>query len=216
MKPLAAVLLLTALPGGAAEWKQLFNGRDLDGWEHIGTGSATVVNGSIRVRGGMGLLWWTRGKVGHAVVRVAYRTEGQLGNSGVFIRIPIPPREPWMPVHYGYEVQIESDPERFYEGDSHVTGALYSLTLALARPSLPPPQWNAMEITLDGPRTVVTVNGVKVTDYTEGQPVPPRKFDYKPLRGRRPDEDYIGLQNDGEEAVLFKEVALKTDRAMSG
>jgi hypothetical protein len=31
-----------------------------------------------------------------------------------------------------------------------------------------------MEITLDGPHTIVYLNGVKVTDYTEGQPVPPR------------------------------------------
>jgi hypothetical protein len=37
-----------------------------------------------------------------------------------------------------------------------------------------------MVITLDGPHTVVEVNGVKVTDYTEGQPVPDRKFDFEP------------------------------------
>ena len=44
-----------------------------------------------------------------------------------------------------------------------------------------------MEITLDGPRTIVRLNGVKVTDYTEGQPVPERKFDFEPQRGTRPE-----------------------------
>ena len=39
-----------------------------------------------------------------------------------------------------------------------------------------------MEITLDGPHTIITVNGAKVTDYTEGDPVPERKFDFEPLR----------------------------------
>ena len=37
-----------------------------------------------------------------------------------------------------------------------------------------------MDITLDGPRTIVTVNGVKVTDYTEGDPVPPSNSTLEP------------------------------------
>lgn len=67
-----------------------------------------------------------------------------------------------------------------------------------------------MEITLDGPRTIVFVNGVKVTDYTEGQPTPPRKFDFEPYRGPRPLSGYMGLQNHGnDDIVYFKEVAVK-------
>jgi hypothetical protein len=67
-----------------------------------------------------------------------------------------------------------------------------------------------MEITLDGPHTIVSVNGEKVTDYKEGDPTPERKFDFEPFRGRRPDAGYIGLQNHGEDDVVyFKEVAVK-------
>ena len=55
-------------------------------------------------------------------------------NSGVFIRIPVEPREEWMPVHYGYEVQIDNHPEKSNEDDYHVTGTLYSLTKPLAKP----------------------------------------------------------------------------------
>ena len=51
-----------------------------------------------------------------------------------------------------------------------------------------------MEITLDGPKTIFFVNGVKVTDYTEGQPVPERKFDFEPHRGTRPNDGYFGLR----------------------
>ena len=54
-----------------------------------------------------------------------------------------------------------------------------------------------MEITLDGPHTVVMLNGVKVTDYTEGDPVPPRKFWFEGMRGPRPNFGWIGLQNHG-------------------
>ena len=66
-----------------------------------------------------------------------------------------------------------------------------------------------MLITLDGPRTIVTLNDVVVTDYTEGQPVPARKFDFEPQRGPRPVEGWIGLQNHSDnDIVFFKEVAV--------
>jgi len=107
-------------------------------------------------------------------------------------------------------VQIDNEPEKSSEDEHHATGVLYSLTAALARPGKPGPEWNTMEITLDGPRTVVLVNGVKVTDYTEGQPVPARKFDFEPQRGPRPPEGYFGLQNHGmNDVVFFKEVAIR-------
>jgi hypothetical protein len=67
-----------------------------------------------------------------------------------------------------------------------------------------------MEITLDGPRTIVHVNGVLVTDYTEGDPVPPKKVWYEPDRGPRPLEGYIGLQNHGpDDVVYFKEISVR-------
>ena len=114
------------------------------------------------------------------------------------------------PCNYGYEVQIDNHPEKSDEDDYHVTGALYSLTKPLVKPGKPGPEWNTMEITLDGPRTIVMLNGVKVTDYTEGQPVPDKKFKFEPERGRRPNEGYIGLQNHSDnDVVFFKEVAWK-------
>jgi len=206
------LLALALIPGRAMadEWKQLFNGKDLTGWKHVGPGGDTVENGLIRTHGGMGLLYWTGGKVGNCVIRVVYHMRDKNDNSGVFVRIPLEPREEWMPVHYGYEVQIDNEPEKSGEDEYHVTGTLYSLTKPLAKPGKPGPQWNTMEITLDGPHTVVVVNGVKVTDYTEGQPVPARKFDFEPQRGPRPMEGWFGLQNHSDnDIVFFKEVAIK-------
>jgi hypothetical protein len=56
----------------------------------------------------------------------------------------------------------------------------------------------------------VLVNDVKVTDYTEGQPVPEKKFDFEPERGARPNEGYMGLQNHGDhDIVFFKEVSVQ-------
>ncbi|HVP55921.1 MAG TPA: DUF1080 domain-containing protein [Candidatus Eisenbacteria bacterium] len=211
---LLAFVLLLALPLIAQSdgWIQLFNGKDLSGWHHVGPGSMTVENGLIQTHGGMGLLYWTAGPVGNCTLRVVFKMRDENDNSGVFIRIPIEPREAWMPVHYGYEVQIDNHPERGEdkEDEYHVTGTLYSLTKPLAKPGKPGPEWNTMEITIDGPHTAVFVNGEKVTDYTEGDPVPPKKFDFEPWRGRRPMIGWIGLQNHSDhDVVFFKEVAIK-------
>ncbi len=209
----AAVLLIAAARVPEAEWKPLFNGKDLTGWKHVGPGNMTVENGLMQTHSGMGLLYWTGGKFGDCRIRVVYKMRDFNDNSGVFIRIPIEPREEWMPVHYGYEVQIDNHPETSDEDEYHVTGTLYSLTKPLSKPGKPGPEWNTMLITLDGPHTIVELNGEKVTDYTEGQPVPPRKFDFEPQRGRRPDEGYIGLQNHSDnDIVFFKEVSVQSLR----
>jgi len=205
---LGAIALVARPQGG--EWKPLFNGKDLTGWKHVGPGGDTVEDGLIRTHGGMGLLYWAGGKLGNCRIRVVYKMRDFNDNSGVFIRIPVEPREPWMPVHYGYEVQIANHPETSNEDDYHITGALYSLTKPLSKPGKPGPEWNIMEITLDGPHTVVILNGVKVTDYREGDPVPEKKFDFEPQRGPRPLEGYIGLQNHSDsDVVFFQEVAVK-------
>ena len=192
------------------EWRQLFNGKDLSGWQQVGKGGHYVENGMIASKGGMGLLYWTKEKFSNCVIRVVYKMQKLNSNSGVFIRIPIEPREEWMPVFYGYEVQIDNHPETSNEDDCHITGTLYSLTKPLAKPGKPGPEWNTMEIELNGPHTIVSVNNEKVTDYTEGDPTPKRKFDFEPLPGRRPDAGYFGLQNHGaDDIVYFKEVSVK-------
>lgn len=205
--PLFVLLALNALPAIAqsGEWKQLYNGEDTTGWEHVGPGGFAVEDSLLKPHGGMGLLWYTAEKIGNAQIRVVFKTVRNDSNSGVFIRIPEKPSEPWMPVNRGYEVQIDNG-----DDDYHCTGVLYSLTKAMARPQKPPGEWNTMEITLEGAHTVVTLNGVKVTDYTEGQPVPPKKDSSEPDRGSRPNEGYIGLQNHSDEdLVYFKEVAVR-------
>jgi len=204
------MLLLAAVgaaaPAAAADggWETLFNGRDLTGWEQVGPGKFVLEDGVLKTQGGMGLLWFTPRKIGNSTIRVVYKTAVKEANSGVFIRIPDKPTEPWMPVNRGYEVQIDDAVD-----DNHVTGVLYSLTRAMARPGKPG-EWNEMEITLDGPRTVVFVNGTEVTDFTEGQPVPPKVQTSEPDRGPRPAAGYIGLQNHSDKDVVwFKEVSVR-------
>ncbi|HWB93606.1 MAG TPA: DUF1080 domain-containing protein [Puia sp.] len=207
------LLMLAGWTARSQAPRQLFNGKDLTGWKHVGPGDMVVKDGLMHGEGGMGLLYWTGGKFSNCTFHIVYRMRDKNDNSGVFIRIPIEPREEWMPVHYGYEVQIDNHPETSNEDDYHVTGTLYSLTKPLAKPGKPGPEWNTMDITLDSTRTIVMVNGVKVTDYTEGDPVPPRKFDFEPMRGPRPVEGWFGIQNHSDnDIVYFKEISVSYAR----
>ncbi len=199
-----AVTSAAARPAHSAE-QPLFNGKNLEGWKQVGPGSFVVKDGVMKTEGGMGMLWYTRKKIGHATLRVVFKLTSKESDSGVFIRIPKKPAEPWMPINRGYEVEIGDWPD-----DYSCTGVLYTFTRALARPLKPTGEWNTTDITIDGPHTVVYLNGVKVTDFTEGQPVPPKHpGSIDPDRGPRPDSGYIGLQNHPGSHVYFKEVSLR-------
>src|SRR5258708_38125292 len=63
---------VTDLAAQAGASTQLFNGRDLTGWEHVGPGEVVVDSGLMRTRAGMGLLWYAPRKIGNAVIRVVY------------------------------------------------------------------------------------------------------------------------------------------------
>ncbi len=203
MRFLLCVLTLSTL--ALAQPKQLFNGKDLNGWKMTGPGEFTVEGGSLVTHGGMGLLFYEGEAFENAKLRVVFQTAGGRGNSGIFIRLPEKPKDPWYGVHNGYEVQIDSGGDEW-----HRTGAIYSLSKAGGEWNQKPAgEWNTMEIELKGPKTIVSLNGKVVNEYTEGQSVPERKAWYEPVRGPRPNKGYIGIQNHDEKSkVLFKEISI--------
>jgi hypothetical protein len=205
----ALLLLSCSLCLSAGEAKHLFNGKNLDGWQFAGRVRGAkgfhVADGAIHTSGDKGMIWYTREKIGNAKLRVVFKVSNEKGNSGVFIRIPVEPKTEHDAIHKGIEVQIDNR-----DNDWHCTGTLYSWTKAKARPSKAPGEWNTMEITLDGLRTIVHVNGVLVTDYDGVSPVPARVHSYEPERGPRPQTGYIGLQNHDPSAVIsFREIRVE-------
>ena len=188
-----------------ASWKPLFNGRDLTGWKMTGPGKFEVENGLLKTVGGMGLLYNEAGPVGDGRIRVVFKTSGERDNSGIVIRMPEPPTDPWYGVHNGYEVQIDGSGDEW-----HCKGAIYSLSKVLKRAQKPMGEWNTLEIEQKGPRTRVFLNGQLVNDYREGQVVPERKQWYEPVRGPRPNAGYVGVQNhDPRSTVYFREISIK-------
>ena len=78
-----------------------------------------------------------------------------------------------------------------------------------------------MDITLQGEKVMVALNGVKVQDFDPTTAtVPARTKDHEPERGPRPTSGYIGLQNhddvsNGNE-VYFKEVSVHSIESKTG
>jgi hypothetical protein len=190
-------------------WRTIFDGKSLEGWEHVGPGSMVLQDGFIRTEGGMGLLWFTKEKFGDCVIRVVYRTGSKGANSGIYVRIADKPKDPWYAVHHGYEVQISDNDDAY-----HRTGAIYSLSKSTGKASKAPGEWNTMEITLRGEDMIVSLNGTEVNRFNPATAtVPKRTKDYEPERGPRPTSGYIGLQNHGDVTgnaqVDFKEVSVR-------
>jgi len=214
MKKWLAILALAAAPAGAAETR-LFDGKDITGWARMPRheGGPSNQKPGFVVQDGLLVtvpdapeddLWYTVGKIGNATLRVVYKFSAPAANSGVFIRIPYEPKSEDDAINKGIEVQIQDTGD-----DYHCTGVLYSMTKATARPYKPAGEWNTLEIEIRGPRTIVRLNGVMVTDYDGVAPVPPKKGQYEPDRGPRPDEGYIAIQHHGGAPTLwFKEITL--------
>jgi hypothetical protein len=185
----------------------LFDGRSLEGWEHVGPGEFVVEDGTMRTKGGMGLLWYAGEKLGDCVLRVVYKTTTPRSNSGVYIRIADRPKEPWYAVHHGFEVQIMDAGK-----EERRTGSIY--TFAKAKPSpAKVGEWNTLEVTLKGQRIETVINGVAVSEF-DASSLEPQATDTTgegdPARGPRPTRGYIGLQNHDENSVvLFKEVSIR-------
>lgn len=190
-------------------FKLLFNGLNMDGWQHSGDGFFTVENGELVTHGGMGLLWYTRKKFTNYILRVEYRQTSDHDNSGVFIKIgPQPPTGPkgaWYGVNHGYEIQIDD-----HDNEFHRTGCVYSMVRCGVN-SRPPGQWNLMEIRVHGRTINVFMNGKQVTHFVETEPIPPKKEWWEPNRHLRPLSGYVGLQNHGGDVQIhFRKVEIKT------
>ncbi len=203
------LVLVLALPACRTKkpdgtWKALFDGRSLDGWKMVGPGEFRLERGELVTYGGMGMLCYTREMLGDCRILVVFKPTTGHDNSGVFIRIPEVPTDPWFAVNRGYEVQIENS------GDAwHRTGTLYSMSEAKRTVHARVNEWNIMVITLEGKRTRVELNDVLITDFNEGDAVPAKTKDYEPERGSRPTAGYIGLQNhDDNTRVHFREVSV--------
>lgn len=158
----AAVLKFEAAP--AERWTTLFNGKDLTGWV------APTPNTQWRVEHGVlvgesdekmtGSMLWTERKFGDFVFETDVRWEGN-PDSGVFMRTPA------LQVQIGTSISQKRD----------LTGSFYlpklgypeALQAKDAAKYLKRGDWNTVRIEAKGNTFTVSINGHRVSQYTDAK-----------------------------------------------
>jgi hypothetical protein len=157
---LAGFLFFATDPG----FKPLFNGKDLSGWTLLSKkGPGYVVQNGVLVcpeEGGGNLL--TDEEFDNFVFRFEFKlTPG--GNNGVGIRAPLAGDI----AYSGMEIQILDHGNEKYKGWLKPTqrhGSVYDVIPASGEALKPVGEWNAEEITANGPKIQVKLNGKVITD----------------------------------------------------
>ena len=190
---------IKALLSGAKPFVQLFNGRNLDGWEKLPNDSSVwkVENGILLGSGSTGYLFSSRTDYGDFTLRAEVRLSGS-ENGGVFFRCPMTSGKP-----KGYEVNLNS-PTRANETKQTGTIRCYPLNrdgFAAHVVTTPPhraAEWFRIETSLSGNSIVVTVNGNKVSEYIDSE----NSF----TRGR------IAIQHHSGEWIAIRNLEIREDR----
>ena len=142
---------------------QLFNGKDLDGWEaYNGKGKQddvsknwVVKDGVIEGSGPVSHLFVPKGNYKNFIYRAEVNIADK-ANSGMYFRTAKGPGFP-----KGYEAQVNAthtDPKR--------TGTLYNF-VPVTKDLVPPNTWFTQEIEAVGDHIIIRVNGEKVVDFKD-------------------------------------------------
>jgi hypothetical protein len=166
-----------------AGWVTLFDGSSLDNWSQIGDANWKLADGIVAADKGNGFLV-SKSSYTDFQIRAEFWVDAD-ANSGIFIRCTNPDK---VGTDSAYEVNIfdkRPDP-------SYGTGAIVNVAKVVPMPKAGG-KWNVYEITAQGPKFTVTLNGTKTVDGVE---------DSKFASGR------IALQY-GAGVVKFRKVQVK-------
>lgn len=188
----------------------LFDGTTLNRWQmstirnqpgRDDPGSFVISSGALEARTDtdLGLLWYTEPAPADFVLRLEWMRTAPGDNSGLFVRFPHPEQQgydntAYVAITLGLEVQIDED-ARPDGAAIHRTGAIYKL----AAPDLTRlnvrnvGEWNQYEITVQGNRYTVALNGQQVTqfDFTPGSDA---QFPKRALAPTAAEPRFIGVQ----------------------
>lgn len=198
----AAAVVMCVTPA-SAEWVEMFNGKDLDGWEPVGDGIWTVMRdgtilGQRDLKNAVHQAWlYSRKDYGEFDLQLEYWTRHQ-GNSGISIRDTSRARwavgEEWdrnrTPSHIGYEIQISMG----YAG-RYASGSVYLFDEGKPGVQIDN-DWNHLEIQSRNDAIRIYLNGQLVSEH--------------PGDSARPKAGPIGFQlHDRNSVVMFRKVRIR-------
>ena len=163
---LSATAVLAAPPNTLTEkeisdgWILLFDGETLFGWKAAGEADWRVVDAAITATRGTPELLCTTAQWGNYVLKVDFRSV-KGGNSGVFLRTSPKPDE-----KNGrcYEVNIADHGKNDWP-----TGSIVQRKLCETQHDSE--DWQSYELTADGGRFTVAIDGAQILEYTDPRPL---------------------------------------------
>ncbi len=190
----------------------MFDGVSLKGWQTTGNPEGWIAeDGKIVCLAQKGGYLYTEEQFENFVLALEFNI-GPGANSGVFLRLT----DVTDPVNTGIEVQILDDAS--HEGrikPSQRCGALYDMVPPSESAMKSLGEWNQLQLTCDGPRIAVVMNGVAIAEMNvDDYSVPGQNPDGTPNKYKyawkdRPRLGHIALQ-DHNSKVWFRNIEIES------
>lgn len=190
----------------AAEFVSIFDGQSLEGWELLGqTGDGYLAaDGVLSLPpGGGGNLFYDK-ELTDFVVRFEFKLEDG-SNNGLCIRCP---KQDKSLAYEGIELQIiDNNAERYKDIETwQKHGSLYHVFPAKTGALKPTGEWNLEEVTVQGTKVKVVVNGQTILDVDTSTVTDPEVLEKHP--GLKRTSGYIGFLGHNE-PVEFRNIEVK-------
>ena len=140
---------------GQGSWTTLFDGTSLNGWNRVGDANWEIVDGAVQATKGGTSFLVTSASYDDFQITLDFWTSDD-ANSGVFIRCQDPKDITAM---NAYEVNIyDKRPDPAYR-----TGAIVDVAKPMVNLNAGG-RWNTLDITAQGTKLIVIMNGMKTVD----------------------------------------------------
>ncbi|OYP36034.1 DUF1080 domain-containing protein [Rhodopirellula sp. MGV] len=145
----------------ADQFTSVFNGTDLTGWVGA-TDGYEVVDGAVRCKKGSGGNLLTEKEYGNFIARLEFRLPPG-GNNGLAIRSPLKGNPAYDAM---CELQVLDSPHPMYANldQRQYHGSAYGMAAAARGYLRPVGEWNFQEVTVDGSKIKVELNGTVILD----------------------------------------------------
>jgi hypothetical protein len=189
---------------GGNDFKSAFNGKNFEGWAGP-TNNYSVDHGSIQCMKGKGGTIYVNDELGDFSARMEFKLPPG-GNNGLAIRYPGSGDTAYVGM---CELQVLDDSAKKYAKlhPAQYHGSAYGMAPAARGYQRPVGEWNFQEVTVDGSRIKVELNGTLILNADLANVEKPM-YDLGKFKGRLRKSGYFGFAGHGD-AVSFRNISIR-------
>ncbi len=190
---------------GANGFKQVFNGKNLEGWDGP-LDCAAVEDGAMVWQKGKGGVIYTKEEFADFVSRVEFKLP-PAGNNGLALRYPGTGGAAYDGM---CELQVLDDPNPKYAtiDPRQACGSVYGMVAAQRGYLRPVGEWNFYEVTVKGPAIHVELNGTPINDADVSKITPDTFMASHPHPGKDLPSGHFGFAGHTD-PVAFRNIEIK-------